>query len=232
MPNVKDGATSLVATAPSPATSGTSLIVSAGEGALFPSAPFYAILHPQNTLPIVAAAEKVLVTAKSTDTFTIVRAQGVYTAKSVAVGWRISNAVFQDDLNNSWKRSVKNITMAAGSTTSTSYVNIPSNSLTLSITKKGGTDTNLIISGVLGFYMTSGGAEVTLGVNVGGTDYDMGKYFKNEVSSGAQISGDTEITGLAAGAYTVTLRVKVNGNTFNVGSSFAESMTVEEQYSA
>jgi hypothetical protein len=100
MANVKDGATSLVATAPSPATSGTSLVVTTGEGALFPTPPFYAIAHPANTLPLVSVSEKVLVTAKSTDTLTITRAQGGYTARSIAVGWRISNAIFQDDFNN------------------------------------------------------------------------------------------------------------------------------------
>src|SRR6266540_2473601 len=100
MSNVQDGATSLVATAPSPATSGTSLVVTTGEGSLFPSPPFYAILHPANQLPIKSISEKVLVTAVSTDTLTITRAQGGYTARTVAVGWRISNAIFQDDFNN------------------------------------------------------------------------------------------------------------------------------------
>jgi hypothetical protein len=101
MANVKDGATSLVATAPSPATSGTSLVVTTGEGTVFPTPPFYAIVHPVGTLPTVAVAEKVLVTAISTDTLTITRAQGIYTAKTVLVGWRISNAIFQEDMNNS-----------------------------------------------------------------------------------------------------------------------------------
>lgn len=101
MANVKDGATSTVLTAPSPATSGTSLVVQSGDGTKFPSPPFYAIVHPVNSIPTVSNAEKVLVTAVSTDTFTIVRAQGIYTAKSIAVGWRISNAIFQEDMNNS-----------------------------------------------------------------------------------------------------------------------------------
>lgn len=100
MANVKDGATGTVLTAPSPATSGTSLVLNSGEGARFPTAPFYVIAHPNNTLPTVSTSEKLLVTAISTDTLTITRAQGIYTAKSIAVGWRITNAIFQDDLNN------------------------------------------------------------------------------------------------------------------------------------
>lgn len=100
MANVKDGATGTVLTAPSPATSGLSLTLNSGEGARFPTAPFYVIAHPNNTIPTVSTAEKLLVTAVSTDTFTIVRAQGIYSAQSIAVGYRISNAIFQDDMNN------------------------------------------------------------------------------------------------------------------------------------
>ncbi len=100
MANLKDFATGTVLTAPTPATSGPSVTLQSGEGALFPAAPFYATAHPDYQLPTLANAEKILVTAKSTDTFTIVRAQGPTSAKSIAVGWRISNAVFADDLFN------------------------------------------------------------------------------------------------------------------------------------
>ncbi|MCA9340449.1 MAG: hypothetical protein KDA17_06035, partial [Candidatus Saccharibacteria bacterium] len=92
----KDFATSLVATAPSPATSGTSLVVTAAEGARFPAASFPAVAHPANQLPTLDNAEKVLVTAISTDTFTITRAQGDTTAKAIDVGWRISAAIFSE----------------------------------------------------------------------------------------------------------------------------------------
>lgn len=93
MANKKDFATSTVATAPSPATSGTSLVVESGHGARFPAASFYAVLHPSGEIPTLDNAELVLVTGKTTDTFTITRAQGDTTAKSVAVGWRISNPI-------------------------------------------------------------------------------------------------------------------------------------------
>ena len=97
MSNKKDFATSTVATAPSPATSGTSLVVASGHGARFPSAPFYVVVHPPSEMPTLDNAEKLLVSAKSTDTFTITRAQGDTTAKSIEVGWRISNVVFLAD---------------------------------------------------------------------------------------------------------------------------------------
>ncbi len=98
----KDFATSLVVTAPSPATTGTSLTVTAGEGSLFPAVPFYATVSPNNAYPVLGAtpnAEKVLVTAIATDTLTIVRAQGGTTAKTVATGWRISNVAFAADID-------------------------------------------------------------------------------------------------------------------------------------
>lgn len=100
MANLKDYATGTVATAPSPATSGTSLTLQAGEGALMPTPPFYATAHPDNILPTVANSEKILVTAVSTNTLTIVRNQGTGGAKSIAIGWRISNTIFASDLYN------------------------------------------------------------------------------------------------------------------------------------
>lgn len=98
MGNLKDYATSTVLTIPSPATSGTSLVVQTGHGARFPAAPFMATLHPPSELPTLDNAEKVEVTAKSTDTFTILRAQGDTTAKAIEAGWRISNSVFLADI--------------------------------------------------------------------------------------------------------------------------------------
>lgn len=89
MPHVDFG-WSLVATAPSPASSGTSLIVTAGQGTNFPDpalvGPYIATVCPANSLPTWANAEEVLVTAKATDTFTITRAQGTTSARTIVVG--------------------------------------------------------------------------------------------------------------------------------------------------
>lgn len=86
---VKNGSKSLVATAPSPATSGTSLTVTTGEGAKFPAAPFWATIWNKTSYYDARndpSAETVLVTAVSTDTFTITRAQLGSSARSVIVG--------------------------------------------------------------------------------------------------------------------------------------------------
>lgn len=88
----KNFAITTVATAPSPATSGTSLVVAAGAGAKFPAAPFNAVIWPTGANPTDANAEVVRVTAKSTDTFTIVRAQESSSARTVIVGDQIMQA--------------------------------------------------------------------------------------------------------------------------------------------
>lgn len=100
MANIKDFATALIATAPSPATSGTSLVLATGMGARMPAVPFNATVHPDGQLPTLDNAEKVLVTARTTDTLTITRAQGGTSAQSIAAGWRLSNTIFAGDVWN------------------------------------------------------------------------------------------------------------------------------------
>lgn len=85
-------ALSTVATAPSPASSGTSLTVATGQGSRFPTPPFDATVWPAAAQPAASNGEIVLVTAISTDTFTITRAQQGSTARSILVGDQISAA--------------------------------------------------------------------------------------------------------------------------------------------
>ncbi len=82
----KNFAVSTVATAPSPATSGTSLVVTTGSGARFPTPPFNATIRPAGSAATTANAEIVRVTGVSTDTFTIVRTQEGTSARSIQVG--------------------------------------------------------------------------------------------------------------------------------------------------
>lgn len=88
---------SLVATAPSPATSGTSLVVTAGQGTRFPdpgaagySGGYNCLIWPADALPTPANSEVVRVTAVSTDTLTIARAQEGSVARTVIVGDQIA----------------------------------------------------------------------------------------------------------------------------------------------
>lgn len=82
-----------VLTAPSPATSGTSLVLGSGQGALMPAVPFNATMAPPSVLATALNSEIVRVTAISGDTPTIVRAQEGSTAQSIGVGWTFAATI-------------------------------------------------------------------------------------------------------------------------------------------
>lgn len=86
-------AVSAVATAPSPAASGTSLVVTAGQGSRFPATPFNAVIWPIGAIPAPANAEVVRVTSRATDTLTITRAQESSGARTVIIGDQIAAAI-------------------------------------------------------------------------------------------------------------------------------------------
>lgn len=78
---------STVATAPSPATSGTSLVVQTGDGANFPATPFNATIRVASaSYPTSSQREIVRVTNISSDTLTITRAQEGTSARSIVIG--------------------------------------------------------------------------------------------------------------------------------------------------
>jgi hypothetical protein len=89
----KNFAYSTVSTPPSPASSGTSLAVATGDVAKFPAPPFNATVWPAGTQPLSTNAEIVRVTAISTDTFTIARAQEGSTARAIVAGDQIAATV-------------------------------------------------------------------------------------------------------------------------------------------
>jgi hypothetical protein len=93
MDTYKNFATSLVATAPSPATTGTSLVVTAAQGSRFPTPPFNVTISPAATKPDPSNAEIATVTAISTDTLTIVRNVEGSSARTVVVGDEISATI-------------------------------------------------------------------------------------------------------------------------------------------
>lgn len=96
----KNFAYSTVATAPSPASSGTSLVVAAADGAKFPAVSFNAIIWPAGVQPTTANAEIVRVTAKATDTFTITRTQESTSARTVVVGDQIAAGLTDKSLKD------------------------------------------------------------------------------------------------------------------------------------
>ncbi len=76
----------------------TTLHVYTGDGALFPAVPFYVTLSPKNKWSRKINSEIVLVTAKSTDAFTITRAQKGTTAKAFDYGDLVANGIYVEDL--------------------------------------------------------------------------------------------------------------------------------------
>lgn len=83
----KNLAIASVATAPSPATSGLTLTLAAGEGARMPAVPFNATVWSASTLPTPLSAEIVRVTAMTGDAITaMLRAQEGTTARAVIIG--------------------------------------------------------------------------------------------------------------------------------------------------
>lgn len=103
---------SVVATPPSPADSGTSLEVAAGDGAKFPAAPFNAVIWPTGVAPTTSNAEVVRVTNKSTDTFTIVREQEGSNARTIVTNDQISQNVTVKSLTD-----IEEAFVTAGETT-------------------------------------------------------------------------------------------------------------------
>lgn len=98
MANVKNFTYSTVAVAPSPATSGTSLTVSSGDGALFVSGR-PAVIYPSGEAPLTTNAEIVTVSAVVGDVLTIVREQESTSARTVIVGDQIAQVLTAAEYN-------------------------------------------------------------------------------------------------------------------------------------
>lgn len=96
----KNFAGSAIATAPSPAISGTSLVVTAAQGTRFPAVPFNATIWPTSTQPDPSNAEIVRVTGIATDTLTLVRAQEGTVARTVIVGDQIAATITAKTLDD------------------------------------------------------------------------------------------------------------------------------------
>lgn len=93
-----------VAVAPVPATSGNTLQVTAGLGTYFPNpasvGAYNCTVYPADERPSRTNAEIVRVTARSTDTFTILRAQEGSTARAIVAGDLIFLSITSKLLND------------------------------------------------------------------------------------------------------------------------------------
>lgn len=100
MANVKDFAAGIVLTAPSPATTGTTFELRAGEADTMPTPPFFGTFTPPGSLTTIGTSEKVRVTAinATTKVLTMDRALSPTTAKAIDQGWIFANAMYTDDI--------------------------------------------------------------------------------------------------------------------------------------
>lgn len=94
-----------VLTAPSPAASGTTLVLNSGEGALFPDPAteggrFPVTIYPAAADPTTTNAEVAIVTARTGDSLTILRAQEGTSARTVVVGDRVHGGVTANTWDN------------------------------------------------------------------------------------------------------------------------------------
>lgn len=88
-PNMKDFATVLVTSAPSPALTGVTMSVESGIVGRLPAVPFVATATPEGQIPTLDNAEQINVTDITGSILTFQRHQGATAAKKIAVGWRI-----------------------------------------------------------------------------------------------------------------------------------------------
>ncbi len=109
--NHKNLSYSLVATTPTPAISGTTLVLNTGDGAKFPEAPFNATIWPVNFIPLQGNAEIVRVTGKSIDTLTILRSQEGSTARTITVGDQIAVTITAKNLTDIEDATPTNLTL-------------------------------------------------------------------------------------------------------------------------
>lgn len=106
----------------SPGTSGTSVILSSGEGLRFldpaVAGQYFATLGPSTEQLHLGNAEIVLVTAKSGDTLTVTRAQRGTTAKNVSSGFICFQGVYWQDITpqNGWIDAEDTLVYASAST--------------------------------------------------------------------------------------------------------------------
>lgn len=77
-------------------TSATSIPLQAGYGTTMPAVPFFMTFTPPGQLSTQGNSEIVLVSAVTTDTLTVVRAQKGTTAKSIGTGWICSASILRE----------------------------------------------------------------------------------------------------------------------------------------
>lgn len=222
-----------VATAPSPATSGTSLVVASGTGGNFPATPFDAVAWPSTGSPTGSTAEIVRVTNIVTDTLTITR--GAQTGNdsgginaSIAVGWNIARCVMAKDILDTQQAIPEGaIVTSTVATTTTSAI---STGLAFAIGSNQTYQFQAFIMVVCSSTTTAGGSKYAVTGPVGATGF---YTVEGPVASAATTSAYTSTTtmGSLIGPFaesTAQKMILVNGQV----SAAATSGTVTIQFAS
>lgn len=115
------------------------------------------------------------------------------------------------------------------STSSGTAVDWPvTDTLSLTITKEGGTTSDLVVQLFGSAYHTGGVASMTFGVRVNSTDYMNGYFYFNAANTHQSVVGYERITGLAAGSWTVTMRAYTSSASLTVNTDDRWQMIVRE----
>jgi len=123
---------------------------------------------------------------------------------------------------------VLNRVSSSTSTSSTSYTDHDTTNSKLVFTKVSATS-KLIFNICFSLYTSTGNASGKIGINDGTSDHDIYSFFINPANSHFESSGINVISGLAAGAYTFTMRWKSpSGGTLVTNSDDFISMSIQE----
>ena len=79
-----------------PSTTATTIPLVAGYGATMPAVPYFMTFTPPGQLSTLGNSEIVLVSARTTDSLTVVRGQKGTTAKSIRTGWLGSASIIRE----------------------------------------------------------------------------------------------------------------------------------------
>lgn len=158
--NHKNFAGTVVVTPPTPAASGTTLIVF--DGTVFPAAPFNISIWPSNATPTPTNAEVARVTAISSNTLTITRAQESSVARAITTGDNVANTVTKKALADLEGVVAPLNTLASGGVLSATALGVPVTSAAL-------TANGFVLGGGAGAVPTSTAALTTGQILVGVT---------------------------------------------------------------
>lgn len=178
------------------------------------------------------AAGGIIITGLAAGTYTL-KLRVKVSANSLAFNNAVNSATITvaevgTGAENIKAASILHTGVSAMHTSSTSYVDLQapdtlSSAVSVTITKGAGTD--LIVRGSTQFLADGASNTLTLGFNDGTNDHDLASSFGFSTSQ-ATLAGETTLSGLAAGTYTLKLRVKAAAGTSSTWTPDAVSSSI------